>query len=443
MFTNLFRVNDVASIHMAAREFLNIAEAIGRRICAQAVWHENRCNWMGMDPLERASTAFQPSATYRTLGPDLYSGTSGIALFLAELFMESGDPLLRRTALAAMRHALSRVETISPSARLGLFSGWFGIALVAARLAILLDEPDLQTDAQQLLQRASSEQFDMQEFDVMSGRAGAIAVLVVLNRIFDDGALIDFAVRLGDELVETADKEAIGYSWKSPGIRNHRNLTGFSHGVSGAAQALLELHDATGISKYREAASLAFQYENHWFDTKAANWPDFRKDPSSPSGKKHNYPYMTFWCHGAPGIALSRIRAYELTRDEQYRADAIAALETTRASIESALDTSTGNFSLCHGLAGNAEALLYGAEILNSASDENAAAAFSVAKAGIERYAASNSSWPCGTHVGETPNLMLGVAGIGHYYLRLYQPSIPSILILGKNAWSNRACKAA
>src|ERR1700727_1013495 len=116
MFTHLFRVNDVASIHMPSREFLNIAEAIGRRICAQAVWHENRCNWMGMEPLERASTVFQPSATYRTLGPDLYSGTSGIALFLAELFMESGDPLLRRTALAAMRHALSRVETISPSA---------------------------------------------------------------------------------------------------------------------------------------------------------------------------------------------------------------------------------------------------------------------------------------------------------------------------------------
>jgi hypothetical protein len=65
------------------------------------------------------------------------------------------------------------------------------------------------------------------------------------------------------------------------------------------------------------------------------------------------------------------------------------------------------------------------------------AMALSVARMGIERYA-GNSSWPCGTHVGETPNLMLGLAGIGHYYLRLYQPAIPSVLILRKDVWSKR-----
>ena len=72
---------------------------------------------------------------------------------------------------------------------------------------------------------------------------------------------------------------------------------------------------------------------------------------------------MTFWCHGTPGIALARLRAYEMTGDERYEADAIAALKTTQGSIESALDSWAGNFSLCHGLAGNAEVLIYSAEI--------------------------------------------------------------------------------
>ena len=439
----------MASINMPAEELLRVAETIGQRISAQAVWHEDRCNWLGMEPLERNSAASQSAATYRTLGPDLYSGTSGIALFLAELFAQTRDPCLHRTALAAMRHALSRSESISPSARLGLFSGWFGIALVAVRLAVLLGEPDLQVQARQLLKRASSEQHDEHEFDLMSGRAGSISALVVLNHILGDSQLIDFAVRLAGELIETADKAAIGYSWKSPAFSNHHNLTGFSHGAAGAACALLDLSHTTGISKYRDAASSAFQYESHWFNPDVANWPDFRKDPSSPSRKSRTYPYMTFWCHGAPGIALSRIRAYELTQDEQYKTDAIAALKTTRESIESALDTWTGNLSLCHGLTGNAEALIYGAEKLYGAErlrgaeelkpepEENITTAFNVARAGIERYAAGDSSWPCGTHVGETPNLMLGVAGIGHYYLRLYQPSIPSILILKKEAWNN------
>jgi lantibiotic modifying enzyme len=395
-----------------------------------------------MEPLERRS-ASQPAATYRTLGPDLYSGTSGIALFLAELFSEIEDSLLRRTALAAIRHAFSRADAISPSARLGLFSGWFGIALAAARISVLLGEPDLHTHAQQLLRRAFSEQHDKDEFDLMSGRAGAVSGLLILNHILPDSSLIEFAVRLGDELIETADKAAIGYSWKSPAFQNHHNLTGFSHGASGAACALLELYDATGFSKYRDAASLAFQYENHWFNPEVANWPDFRKDSSSSSGKKRTYSYMTYWCHGAPGIALSRIRAYELLHDEHYKADAIAALKTTRKSLESALDSWNGNFSLCHGLTGNAQVLLHGAAILNSDLEENRAIALNVAISGIERYAASNSSWPCGTHVGETPNLMLGLAGIGHYYLRLYQPSIPSVLILRKDSWSRKESAAS
>jgi lantibiotic biosynthesis protein len=433
----------VALISETTREFLNVAVAIGQRICAQAVWHDDRCNWLGMEPLERVSVGLQPSATYRTLGPDLYSGTSGVALFLTELFAETGDPLLRRTAMAAMRHALARADAILPSSRLGLFSGWFGIALVAARVRFLLGEEDLPTGARLLLQRAVAEKHKTDEFDLMSGRTGAIAALVVLNCIFDDLGLINFAVRLADELIETADKK-IGYSWKSPSLRNHHNLTGFSHGASGAAYALLELHEATGISKYREAALLAFEYEQHWFNAEVANWPDFRKDPSSPSGKKHIYPYMTFWCHGAPGIALARLRAYEMTGNERYEADAIAALKTTRASIESALDSWAGNFSLCHGLAGNAEVLIYGAEILSAEREQNMAAALAVARTGVERYAANNSQWPCGTHTGETPNLMLGMAGIGHYYLRLWQPSIPSILLLNKEAWSRRGqdCKA-
>jgi lantibiotic modifying enzyme len=33
---------------------------------------------------------------------------------------------------------------------------------------------------------------------------------------------------------------------------------------------------------------------------------------------------------------------------------------------------------------------------------------------------------------GETPNLMLGLAGIGYFYLRLYDPvKYPSVLIIG------------
>ncbi len=417
---------------------MKTAEDIGRRISEQAFWHEDRCNWMGAEPLERRDGRFQPSVTHRNLGPDLYSGTSGVALFLAELFGVTGEPAARRLALGAIRQALSRVDAIQPSARLGLFSGWIGIALVTVRVAMILGEPMLHNQALQLLERSFSDSYDKREYDLMSGRAGAIAGLVVLNHILGDSSLLDYAIRLGEELLETANKAATGYSWESHGLPNQHNLTGFSHGAAGAAYALLELFHATGVSKYRDAASLAFKYERHWFDPGIANWPDFRKDPSSPYRKNRPHSYLTFWCHGAPGIALSRLRAYEILNDGVCKAEAIVALKTTRASIDSALETWTGNFSMCHGLIGNAEALVYGAEILNSESTEEATLALAVANSGIERYSARRTPWPCGTRVGETPNLMLGLAGIGHYYLRLHRPSIPSILILRKETWRKK-----
>jgi hypothetical protein len=44
--------------------------------------------------------------------------------------------------------------------------------------------------------------------------------------------------------------------------------------------------------------------------------------------------------------------------------------------------------------------------------------------------------WPCGVPGGgESPSLMLGLAGIGHFYLRLYDPaSVPSVLLVKPEA---------
>lgn len=230
-----------------ACEFLQTAEEIARCICDEAIWHESRCNWLGADPLERGGTTYQSNVTFSTLGTDLYSGTCGIAFFLAELSKVTGDSRTRRTALGAIRHAISHAETLSSSARMGLFSGWFGIALVAARVGMILGEPDLKVSALELLNRASSEKFDEHDFDIMSGRAGAISGLLVLRQMLEESSLLEFAICLGDQLVESAERSAVGLSWRSPRFKNYRNLTGFSHGAAGAACALLELSRSTGI----------------------------------------------------------------------------------------------------------------------------------------------------------------------------------------------------
>jgi lantibiotic modifying enzyme len=89
-----------------------------------------------------------------------------------------------------------------------------------------------------------------------------------------------------------------------------------------------------------------------------------------------------------------------------------------------------GDFTLCHGRAGNAELLIYAAE---ARGDEAArAVALAVGRQGTEAFRRNDLPWPCGVPGGgETPNLMLGLAGIGYFYLRLYDPvNVPSVLIV-------------
>jgi len=311
--------------------------------------------------------------------------------------------------------------------RLGLYTGWLGIAFAAARVGVLLEEHALLTRAARLVRRSLALPRDRWAFDLMSGRAGAIVALLALQPMLDDASLVEAAARLGDELLVSAERSRGGSSWRSPGLRNQRNLTGLSHGVAGAAHALLALFSATGEVRYAAAARQALRYEQHWFDATVSNWPDFRGDPAASRGRAVAPAFSTFWCHGAPGIALARLRARAILGDAVWEAETRTAIATTCAMLEAALETGTGNFSLCHGLAGNADIVLQATRLLDQPGSGWQELCCRVARHGLDRHGNGAAPWPCGTHSGETPNLMLGLAGIGYFYLRLGCQATPSV----------------
>lgn len=412
---------------MSESRWLSTAGEIGRRLMDEALWHGERCNWMGSLPAEftHGRRKAGVTVTYTALGPDLYTGTAGVALFLSELHATTGDQAACRTAVGALRQALSRATAVPG---IGLYTGRIGIALVAARVGALLGEEEFIAAAAQLVSRSLDADKSDGEVDLLSGMAGAIVALLWLHDIIDGAPLLGVSAQLGDELLDRADKTDAGYSWNSKEFPRLRNLTGFSHGAAGIGYALLLLSQATGESRYDDAAKRAFDYERFWFDADAGNWPDFRGEPRRHRSRKRVLSFGTYWCHGAPGIAVSRLRAVQLLGDETCKAEAIAALQSTQRTVEDSIRSETGNFSLCHGLSGNAEVLLLGQQVLGSAWPDGLRLARAVAKVGIERYAKRGQNWPCGVASGTTPSLMLGLAGIGRFYLRLYDPTLPSIL---------------
>lgn len=132
---------------------------------------------------------------------------------------------------------------------------------------------------------------------------------------------------------------------------------------------------------------------------------------------------MSAWCHGAPGIGLSRLRAYEVLKDDIYKVEAERAIENTIKSIS----IEQQNYSMCHGALGNAETLIYGYQVLGNPDYLNKAE--EIAIKGWESAEKINKPWRCGTmNSVSDPSFMLGEAGIGYYLLRLVNQDVPSLL---------------
>jgi lantibiotic modifying enzyme len=412
---------------MSDREdFLATADAIGRRLCRDALWAGGRANWLGWS-MEPVGGTFVPA--YRSFGPDLYAGTSGIALFLAWLWRFTGDPVQRAAAEGAVRQAQAGAEEIDAAVRRGFYAGVTGVAWALLEIGTALDREDWIDWALGQLAGLRGAPAPDGGTDVISGSAGAIPALLDAARRSGREDLIDLAVDHGEHLLRRADRSPAGWSWDTMGIPGQRNLTGHSHGTAGIACALLELHRATSEERYRAAALEALRYERACFDAERGNWPDFRRmDPAVDSPPA----YVLAWCHGAPGIGLSRLRAWELLeRDAQVLAEIEAALRVTAESLAGpVVPEQGGSYCLCHGTGGNAELLLLAADRLGRPALREAAEA--AGRAGIESFERAGLPWPCGlSRAGETPGLMLGLAGIGHFYLRLHAPAaVPSVLLV-------------
>lgn len=349
------------------------------------------------------------------LGPDLYSGTAGITLFLHHLARLTGEPAHRRAALAAgatlRRQIRRRADRLT-----GGTSGAGGILYTLAHLTAHRPDAELDALAATVVARVAATAGGDDSYDVIGGCAGTIAGLAAWAALRPGAAVTDALARCADRLVDSAvPQPAGGVGWVPRALAEtvKRPLAGFAHGASGIAWALGRAGTVLGDERLPTLARAALDYEHTLFDADAGNWRDVRMD-GSPDGPSH----PVYWCHGAAGIALARIELCALlddvTRLPEERATALATVVR---------DGFGGNFSLCHGDLGNADVLLLAGEAARDAALRHAA----VILDGLEER-----GWVCGMPRGvHSPSLMVGVAGIGFGLLRLAAPDrVPSVLAL-------------
>ena len=420
---------------------LEVASIIGAELCRDAIRFENRCNWVGAAAEEMFGGLH---IVQRTFGPDIYNGLSGIALFLAELYRYDKRRILLDTAVAALHQAVESRGLVEERFRAGFYSGGVGVGYALLRVGRMAGREDLvEAGSALLIESIPDSLVDEASRDVVMGAAGCVPVLLAAAPFLASERFSEKAIELGRMLIGVADRGVDGWSWRTYRVpEGVPNLTGFSHGAAGIAWALLELYRTTNEAAFLEAAQEGIRYEHRWFDATRNNWVDVRSGANAGTTDLRTLTCGSAWCHGAPGIGLGRVRAFEITGDQSVIPDIRAAAAAT-AEMLRAGGPGQASLCLCHGVAGNCELFV---EIQRVFGDQQAGSFVAEIfaphiDAFLTRGLRGKSGVPDGSR---TPGMMLGDAGVGYFLLRMHrEDEVPSLLLPRPEQLLSLGCESA
>lgn len=321
------------------------------------------------------------------LSDSIYSGMAGTLLFLIQLYETTKEDKYLEACIEGGNWLISQDNK---TYNLSFYVGNTGVAYTLIKLYRITNKKvyyDKAIDIVKTSVQNITPYAYVNNTDLLLGHAGSLLGLAHLySNTKEEWILeqIDVYIKF---LIRYAKFGLKGISWDGNSFDHVRNLCGFSHGVSGIGWVFLELAHYFKNEALTIIAEQAFQYENLYFDKENFNWYDFRssagkelydkaidamelmalKDAKNKSdyrsGKVEDLlaaKHMIAWCHGAPGIGLSRLRAADTFKKEIYEKDIKTA---TSKTIETFMHM--GDLSICHGMAGNFILLNEAAKLIN------------------------------------------------------------------------------
>jgi type 2 lantibiotic biosynthesis protein LanM len=403
-----------AELKLAKKTFAAEADRIAQELSRCAIRRGPGAAWIGLDWLGDAEV-FQLVC----LGPDLYNGVSGIALFVAAHAAVTGRKPSAELAIAGVAHLRKNLKSrgaarMARSLGVGGATGLGSIVYALTVMSKMLRDDSLLADAHVAAALFSDGLIAAdKQLDVIGGSAGGILGLLRLYRDSHSADVLNRAIKCGEHLIaQSRLGPEGGRSWVGQGL-GKRALNGMSHGAAGFAYALASLAAATGREDFAAAAAECIAFEDSTFDAGRNNWPDLRGE-GEPS-----WPCQ--WCHGAPGIGLARIAMIRKKGRGQLKDDVARAVEGAAKGWPGSVDT------LCCGTLGNVEFICEAAASLGRKDLGELAARRllsvieNAASAGDYRWNSGQGKFNLG--------LFRGLAGVGYTALRQVDGSLTNVLI--------------
>jgi len=413
--------NEDCVLPINKKQLIDYALNLAGEIRKQAIFSKNdEPSWIimkGLPTSKKSMLQATPSC--------LYDGSGGIALFFAMLENirpGSGYESMVYSTLAMYRRWLKKSSSsIVSQPEIGGYAGIGSMVYSLLKIGKLLDDNSLIEDAQQTAALIRKEHIDKDNnLDITRGSGGLILSLLALHRVIHDKESLQKAAYCGEHLLQHRTKSSNGFNvWKTMAGSPH--LTGFSHGAAGIAYSLLKLYQITGKTEFFDAAMDGILFEDAEFDSQENNWPDHRifEDDEAEKGESR---FMCAWCHGAPGIALSRVGTLDILDSVEIRNDIQKGLQTTCDSPIHPID------HLCCGNTGRAEVLLTAG--IKLSEPKWIQEAHSITSRFINRADKDGFLRPNFVFDFFNPTLFQGSAGLGFHLLRLAEPKqFPSILL--------------
>jgi type 2 lantibiotic biosynthesis protein LanM len=396
--------------------FVAEADKIAEELSHYAICRGPSAAWIGLDSLGDSEVS-----QLVCLGPDLYNGVSGIAIFLAAHAAVTARKSSGELALAGMLHLRKNLRSrnaarMARSLGIGGATGLGSIVYALAVMSKFLHDDDLLADAYVAAELFTDDLIAAdKQLDILGGSAGAILGLLRLYRDTHSSDVLKRATKCGEHLLRQPRVGPEGRrAWSGQGSPPH-GLNGMSHGAAGFAYALAALATATGCEEFAQAASECIAFEDSSYDAARHNWPDLRGD-GEPS-----WPCQ--WCHGAPGIGLARIATIKRggLESKLLVTDIRNALVGVERGWPGQVDT------LCCGALGSIEFFCEAASTLGRsdlrelASQRLMSLLEAATSTGDYRWNSGNRRFNLG--------LFRGLAGVGYTLLCQVDGSLPNVLI--------------
>ena len=322
------------------RKIYSQIRKIVHRICSRAIIREQSAGWAGLQFWDNGHWNLRSGGIY------LYDGISGIVLFLAKYlhdFEEKNASAEEIYHLAVLRlkaytDEIHKKQIYDKNLLTGIVNGESSVVYTYLYLFKLTGKRVWMIYAEKhfsIIERVWKED---SQLDYLSGNAGAIVVAVMLYKETGNLKYYEIAADMEKDLWKKGQETGNGYGWRLKGTDGP--LAGMSHGNSGFMMAYAALYECNHKAEYADKIQLLLRYEDSLYSEKAGNWKDLRES----SGES----FMNAWCHGAPGILLSRMKLEELfPEDMQIKKDRLNAADSLFYGEQDE------KICLCHGMSGN------------------------------------------------------------------------------------------